>query len=55
MIANAVQRRRGFQQVATLKEPYRLEGKKTMGIEIVEQLGWRAPTSSSIRPGAGSG
>jgi len=29
--------------VSTLKEPYRLEGKKTMGYEIVEQLGWRVP------------
>jgi threonine synthase len=29
--------------VSTLKEPYRLEGKKTMGYEIAEQLGWRVP------------
>ncbi|WP_220447912.1 pyridoxal-phosphate dependent enzyme [Nonomuraea diastatica] len=28
---------------STLKEPYRIEGKKTMGIEIAEQLGWRTP------------
>ena len=30
--------------VSTLKEPYRIEGKKTMGLEIAEQLGWRCPT-----------
>jgi len=28
---------------STLKEPYRLEGKKTMGLELVEQLGWKVP------------
>jgi threonine synthase len=55
MIAGAVQRRRGFQQVATLKEPYRLEGKKTMGIEIVEQLGWRAPDVIVYPTGGGVG
>jgi threonine synthase len=55
MIASAVQRRRGFQQVSTLKEPYRLEGKKTMGIEIVEQLGWRAPDVIVYPTGGGVG
>jgi threonine synthase len=29
--------------LSTLKEPYRLEGKKTMGLELAEQLGWRLP------------
>ena len=29
---------------STLREPYRIEGKKTMGFEIAEQLGWRCPT-----------
>ena len=33
----------GIFDASTLKEPYRLEGKKTMGLEIVEQLGWRVP------------
>ena len=28
---------------STLKEPYRLEGKKVMGLELAEQLGWRLP------------
>jgi len=40
LINGAVARRPGLQEVSTLKEPYRLEGKKTIGLEIVEQLGW---------------
>jgi threonine synthase len=55
IVAGAAQRRRGFQLVATLKEPYRLEGKKTMGIEIVEQLGWRAPDVIVYPTGGGVG
>jgi threonine synthase len=42
-IAAALAERPGWQDVSTLKEPYRLEGKKTIGLEIAEQLGWRAP------------
>src|SRR5947209_12850290 len=33
----------GWFDMSTLKEPYRLEGKKTMGLELAEQLGWRLP------------
>src|SRR5690606_27272214 len=33
----------GWFDVSTLKEPYRIEGKKTMGLELAEQLGWRLP------------
>ncbi|MDI1461192.1 threonine synthase [Catellatospora sp. KI3] len=40
---------------STLKEPYRLEGKKTMGYEIVEQLGWRAPDVILYPTGGGVG
>ena len=40
----AVEARAGYQDVSTLREPYRIEGKKTMGYEIAEQLGWRCPT-----------
>lgn len=36
-------RTNGWFLVQTLKEPYRLEGKKTMGLEIAEQLGWQLP------------
>jgi len=38
-----VARRPGYQDTSTLREPYRIEGKKTMGLEIAEQLGWRLP------------
>ena len=41
--------------VSTLKEPYRLEGKKTMGFEIVEQLGWRVPDVILYPTGGGVG
>ena len=40
---------------STLKEPYRLEGKKTMGLEIAEQLGWRAPDVIVYPTGGGVG
>ena len=33
----------GWFDVSTLKEPYRIEGKKTMGLELAEQLGWWLP------------
>ncbi|NYH45239.1 threonine synthase [Micromonospora jinlongensis] len=39
----------------TLREPYRLEGKKTMGYEIVEQLGWQAPDVIIYPTGGGVG
>ncbi|ROT31712.1 threonine synthase [Micromonospora sp. HM5-17] len=41
--------------VSTLREPYRLEGKKTMGYEIVEQLGWRVPDVILYPTGGGVG
>ncbi|MBA3889809.1 MAG: threonine synthase [Gemmatimonadaceae bacterium] len=41
--------------MSTLREPYRIEGKKTMGIEIVEQLGWRLPTHIVYPTGGGTG
>src|SRR5436190_3296190 len=40
---------------STLKEPYRVEGKKTMGYEIVEQLGWRVPDAILYPTGGGVG
>ncbi|MGI8881943.1 MAG: threonine synthase [Jatrophihabitans sp.] len=45
----------GYQEVSTLKEPYRIEGKKTMGYEIVEQLGWRVPDVILYPAGGGVG
>jgi threonine synthase len=41
--------------VGTLKEPYRIEGKKTMGFEIAEQLGWRMPDVVVYPTGGGVG
>lgn len=55
MIKAAVAERGGYQDVSTLREPYRLEGKKTMGYEIVEQLGWRAPDVILYPTGGGVG
>lgn len=47
--------REGYQDVATLREPYRIEGKKTMGLEIAEQLGWRVPDVILYPTGGGVG
>jgi threonine synthase len=55
LINAAVREREGYQEVSTLKEPYRLEGKKTMGYEIVEQLGWRVPDVILYPAGGGVG
>jgi threonine synthase len=40
---------------STLKEPYRIEGKKTMGLELAEQLGWRLPSVILYPTGGGTG
>jgi len=45
----------GWFDVSTLKEPYRLEGKKTMGLELAEQLGWRLPAVIFYPTGGGTG
>jgi threonine synthase len=45
----------GWFDLATLKEPYRLEGKKTMGLELAEQLGWDAPDVLLYPTGGGTG
>ncbi|HEX7232031.1 MAG TPA: threonine synthase [Candidatus Binatia bacterium] len=45
----------GWFDVSTLKEPYRVEGKKTMGYEIAEQLGWRLPDVIIYPTGGGTG
>lgn len=41
--------------LSTLKEPYRIEGKKTMGLELAEQLGWRLPDVIFYPTGGGTG
>jgi threonine synthase len=45
----------GWFDVSTLKEPYRLEGKKTMGLELAEQLGWTLPGAILYPTGGGTG
>lgn len=40
---------------STLKEPYRIEGKKTMGLELAAQLGWRLPKAIFYPTGGGTG
>ena len=45
----------GYFDVSTLREPYRIEGKKTMGAELAEQLGWRLPTHIVYPTGGGTG
>jgi threonine synthase len=47
--------RMGWFDVSTLKEPYRLEGKKTMGLELAEQMGWRLPDAIFYPTGGGTG
>jgi threonine synthase len=45
----------GWFDLSTLKEPYRLEGKKTIGLEIAEQLDWRMPDVLLYPTGGGTG
>lgn len=47
--------RMGWFDLSTLKEPYRLEGKKTMGLELAEQFGWRLPDVILYPTGGGTG
>ena len=45
----------GWFDVSTLKEPYRIEGKKTTGLELAEQMGWRLPDVIFYPTGGGTG
>ena len=45
----------GWFDTSTLKEPYRIEGKKTMGLELAEQLGWSVPDVIFYPTGGGTG
>ena len=45
----------GWFDFSTLKEPYRIEGKKTMGLELAEQLGWELPDVILYPTGGGTG
>ena len=50
-----INKHRGWFDCSTLKEPYRLEGKKTMGYEIAEQFGWQFPDVIIYPTGGGTG
>jgi threonine synthase len=54
LVAGAIAEQAYF-DTSTLKEPYRLEGKKTMGLELFEQLGWRVPDAILYPAGGGVG
>jgi threonine synthase len=54
-VVAAVAPKLGWFDLSTLKEPYRLEGKKTMGLELAEQLGWAAPDWLLYPTGGGTG
>jgi threonine synthase len=45
----------GAVDVSTLREPYRIEGKKTLGLELAEQLGWTLPDAIVYPTGGGTG
>lgn len=53
--AAAFARESGYFNVATLREPYRVEGNKTLGYELAEQLGWQLPTVVVYPTGGGEG
>jgi threonine synthase len=54
-ISTALADKIGAFDVSTLKEPYRVEGKKTMGFELAEQRGWRLPDMIVYPTGGGTG
>ena len=54
-MAAAGAKARGWFDLSTLKEPYRVEGKKTMGYEVAEQLGWDLPDWIFYPTGGGTG
>jgi threonine synthase len=49
------QAKKGWFDVSTLKEPYRIEGKKTMGLELAEQFDWELPDVILYPTGGGTG
>ena len=54
-VVSTLAARLGAFDLSTLKEPYRLEGKKTMGLELAEQLGWHLPDVVVYPTGGGTG
>jgi threonine synthase len=54
-LAHHLAERLGMFDLSTLKEPYRVEGKKTLGYEVAEDLGWRLPDAIVFPTGGGTG
>jgi threonine synthase len=54
-IVGAGKEQMGWFDVSTLKEPYRIEGKKTMGLELADQMGWQVPDVIFYPTGGGTG
>jgi threonine synthase len=54
-LAKRMAEEKGYFDVSTMKEPYRLEGKKTIGLEIAEQLNWHLPDVIIYPTGGGTG
>ena len=54
-LSNQAAKAEGLFDLSTLQEPYRAEGKKTMGLELVLQLGWRMPDTIVYPTGGGTG
>ncbi|HEX3160853.1 MAG TPA: threonine synthase [Gemmatimonadaceae bacterium] len=54
-LARAFAAESGYQDVSTLREPYRAEGNRTLGLELAEQLGWRLPDVVVYPTGGGEG
>ena len=54
-LSNEAAQRNGLFDLSTLQEPYRAEGKKTMGLELAFQLGWRMPDAIVYPTGGGTG
>ncbi|MHA1910209.1 MAG: threonine synthase [Candidatus Kariarchaeaceae archaeon] len=53
--AKEIGERNGWFNISTLKEPYRVEGKKTMGLELAEQFNWELPDTIIYPTGGGTG
>ena len=54
-VARRLAAEEGSFDLSTLREPYRVEGKKTMGLELAEDLGWRLPDAIVYPTGGGTG